>query len=70
MTIKVSLLTTHDAFTDLHQIADTRRSSVKVDREALLQLLIDHSVMTKALHCSNSFDVVMPVPERKRLLLR
>jgi hypothetical protein len=45
----VELLTPLDDYHDLHVIADGRRSTVKVDRQKLQNLLIDHSIMINAL---------------------
>ena len=68
MSSKVSLLTTTESFDELHATAQTGRGSAKVSREQLLHLLIDHSVMVKALQGSSSFTVTEPRKrERPRL---
>lgn len=68
MTVKVDLLTSHDTFTDLHDLADGKAKAVRVSREQLLHLLIDHSVLTAALHRSTGFTVTEPVKrDRPRL---
>jgi hypothetical protein len=45
----IELLTSLDAFDELHQIADGKKAVVKVDREYLHSLLLDHSAMINAL---------------------
>lgn len=64
----VQLLTTHEAFERLHSLADGR-GSVKVDRETLTKLLIDHTAMYNALR-GTSVKVVAPIKHRERAVLR
>ena len=45
----LDLLTSVDDFHDLHLIADARKATVKVDRQKLLNLLIDHTCLLQAL---------------------
>lgn len=61
----VELLTNTTAFDALHASADSRRALVRVDRQALLNLLIDHSVMVKAL----GPRAAEKAPARRRLRL-
>ena len=67
MTTKVSLLTTPNDFHALHVAADKRGISVKIEREMLLRLLTDHSVMSAALSQSTSHRLEEPVAMRQRL---
>jgi hypothetical protein len=53
----VDILTTQDAFESLHRTADGRKAKVVVDRELLSKLLIDHSVMLRALEASSQHTV-------------
>lgn len=65
----VELLTSTEVFHDLHVAVDNRRQSVRVDRQAVLNLLIDHSVMLNALKgagvAANS-----PAPQRHRAVIK
>ncbi len=70
MATTVHLTTPHDEFETLHRLADGRASTVRVDREALLHLLVDHSIMVRALRGSSTFKVTEPAPPRRRARLR
>ena len=50
--MKVDLHTTDDGFETLHEIAGSRKATVRVDRQALLHLLMDHTSMVNALQLS------------------
>lgn len=67
MTQKVTLLTSKAAFEKLHTLVDSRGRNVRVDRQELLRLLIDHSIMYDALRGSTSFKVEEPTTKRKRI---
>lgn len=43
----INLTTTQQQYEQLHQVADSKRNDVKVDRQHLLNLLIDHSVLVR-----------------------
>ena len=45
----LELMTSLDLFHDLHLLADGKAGNVKVDKQALKGLLIDHSTMIGAL---------------------
>lgn len=67
MTANVRLLTPERALEQLCQLCDaTRRSTVKVDREALNLVLIDYNVMLNALRSSYSYTVHLPEAKRER----
>lgn len=61
----VNILTTQEQFDGMHQLADGRATTVKVDKQALLRLLMDHSTLVKALQMRN-VTVVEP-RERPRI---
>ena len=62
---ELDLLTSVDVFHDLHVVADVRKNIVKVNRQALLNLLIDHTCMLNALQRA-AVKVTGPAPLRKR----
>jgi hypothetical protein len=66
MTQQVNLLTSNDAFHQLHELADGKKSTVRVGRQQLLHLLIDYSVMLAALSGNNGFKVIEPAALRAR----
>jgi hypothetical protein len=70
MTTQITLLTSHDVFTKLHELADGRRAIVKINREELTHLLIDHTLMYGALRTSNGFTVTEAMQRRERPKLR
>lgn len=59
---KVQLVTAHDEFHELHKQVDSNVKTVRVDAQALRNLLIDHSRMCEALRGV----VVLPVAKRAR----
>lgn len=65
---EVTLLTSQTVYERLHQLADGRAASVKVDRDALSQLLIDHAVLVRALR-NKGGRVIEPAgaPLRRRV---
>lgn len=65
----LELLTSVDAFDALHEAADSRKGVVRVDRQALLGLLIDHSCMLNAL-ARAAVKVTSPEPKRDREKLK
>jgi hypothetical protein len=67
--MKVELLTTNQAFDDLHALAQgARKRPIKADRQILLNLLIDHSRMLAALR-GKGVVVIEPKPHRERVKL-
>ena len=53
MSDKILLNTTQDNFDDLHQVVDKARKNakiVKVDRQLLINLLMDHSLLISSLN--------------------
>lgn len=64
MSEALELLTSVDDFHDLHLIADSRKATVKVDRQKLLNLLIDHTCLLNALPADR--QPVAPAPQRRR----
>jgi hypothetical protein len=66
VTVKVSLETTQANLEHLHERADSRGAAVKVDREALSRLLIDHARLCRALAESSSFKLEEPAKVRVR----
>lgn len=66
MTQEVRLLTSNDAFDQLHATADCKKTTVRVGREQLSRLLVDYSVMLAALNSSTQFRVIEPVAFRQR----
>ena len=53
MSDKILLNTTQDNFDDLHQVVDKARKnakSVKVNRQLLINLLMDHSLLISSLN--------------------
>jgi hypothetical protein len=70
MTARVDLKLDQSAFDRLHEVSDTRRSMVKVERDYLATLLMDYSVMLAALRSSGSFKVTEPESPRERRRLK
>jgi hypothetical protein len=66
MATKIQLITTTAEFDRLHELADSRKDVVKVDRESLAKLLLDHSRILNALASSTMFTVQEPVQIRQR----
>jgi hypothetical protein len=60
----LDLLTSINDFDELHLIADSRRATVKVDRQRLLNLLIDHTCLLNALPADRQPRA--PAPQRRR----
>lgn len=69
MPTQLELLTSVDAFHDLHIIADGRKALVKVDRQALLNLLIDHTCMLNELQRHGVRPTCPPPPRRRERLI-
>lgn len=63
----LDLLTSVDDFHDLHIIADVRKATVKVDRQKLLNLLIDHTCLLQALPSNK--QPRGPAPKRRREII-
>lgn len=69
MTITVDLLTSNETLEEISHLVDSRKSTVRVDRQTLAQMLIDYDVMRNALR-SAQFKVVTPQKRpRARLAL-
>lgn len=66
MVTKVSLSTTQAELEHLHNKTNNRALGVKVLREALEHLLLDHARLCRALADSNSFQLVEPTKVRVR----
>lgn len=66
MTIKVELHSSLEDVNTLGNIADGRKSTVKVDREMLNRLVLDYSIMSRALSLSTTYRLIEPKPRRKR----
>ena len=64
--MKLTLLTSNSVFEDLHQLSNTQKQTVKIDRDALSRLLIDHSNMVTALG-HNRVTIAAPKRDRVRL---
>lgn len=66
MVTKVQLTLSTTEFERLHELADGRKSTIKVDRDSLAKLLLDHGRALSALSESSSFKVEEPVEIRRR----
>lgn len=66
MVTRVQLTTTMAEYDRLHELADGRKAIVKVDRESLAKLLLDHNRLLKAVSSNGMFNVVEPVQLRMR----
>lgn len=66
MTQEVRLLTSNDAFHQLHELADGKKTTVRVGKQQLLHLLTDYSVMLAAVQGSTQFRVSEPEALRVR----
>jgi len=62
---EVTLLTAQSSFESLHRLADGRKAVVSVDRDLLLHLLIDHTVLVQAVK-NSGLKIVEPKPLRQR----
>jgi hypothetical protein len=61
MTDRISLSTTADNFDDLYQVVDRARKNakiVKVNRELLINLLMDHSLLINSLNDLGVRDII------------
>jgi hypothetical protein len=56
--MKTRLLTTAEVQTELHHLADNNRQSVRVPRQALINLLIDHGVMCARIGEHNIIEAI------------
>lgn len=65
MAQSLELLTSVDTFHDLHIIADSRKAAVRVDRQALHGLLLDHTCLLNELQ-RHGVRATCPPPPRKR----
>lgn len=65
----LELLTSVDTFHDLHIIADSRKAVIKVDRQALHSLLLDHTCMLNELQ-RHGVKASCPPPPRRRERLK
>lgn len=65
---EVTLLTNQDTYERLHRLANSRAATVKMDRDALSQLLIDHAVLVRTLR-NKGGRVIEPAsaPLRRRV---
>ena len=61
----LELLTSLETFDALHIIADGRREFVKVNRQDLQNLLIDHTCLLQAV--GSSYQVTSPPPKLRRV---
>jgi hypothetical protein len=64
--MEVRLLTTQDEYDTLHHLADTRAATIRVGKEALSHLLIDHGVALAALQ-DKGVKISSPLRQRVRL---
>lgn len=60
---KHTLLTSDPELENLHQVCDTRKQSVRVDRDTLSRLLIDHVSMYRLLHAAGKIS--LPAPAKR-----
>ena len=63
----VNLYTSNSMIEGLYALADGKKATVKVNRDYLLKLLMDHSQMVKHLTTDTSYKVIEPGPKRVRL---
>ena len=69
MTKQVNLLTPLPTFEKLHRLADGRKATVSLERDTLIQLLVDHSVLVTA--CKGAgIKIIEPKPKRVRPRLK
>jgi hypothetical protein len=61
----ITLLTLHSDFEALHDLADGRRHTVKIDRDVLYRLLIDHSALINMVR-THGQKVIEPPEAPKR----
>lgn len=69
MTTEVRLCTSHNEFTELHRLAETRKATVTIDKVSLEKLLTDHSIMAKTIKGNSSFKLIEPAARRERVKL-
>lgn len=62
----VNLLTSVADLDALHAVADSKAATVRVNRQALLNLLIDHGALYKAAHAASGVRLTEPAQGRKR----
>ena len=63
----VELITAEETLEEISHLVDTRKSTVKIDRETLSRLLIDYDVMRGALR-SSLFKVNTPAKRARARL--
>jgi hypothetical protein len=66
MTQRIELSLDQAAFEQLHKLADSKKSEVRVSREELSKLLRDYSVLLAAAHQSTGIKVIEPTIPRQR----
>ncbi len=69
MTSRIDLKLDDYTFHRLHELSDTRREMVKVNRADLANLLMDYSEMMKVLR-SSSVRIIEPESPRERRRLK
>ena len=70
MTTQINLTLPQAAYEQLYEVASGKKAQVRVNREDLLHLLLDHGIILGALTKSTSFKVNEPVAHRARPRLK
>lgn len=65
MAINIALQTSLNVLEELHKLADNTAKTVKINPEVLQRLLIDHSVMYKAIRENSSIQIKEPKNREK-----
>jgi len=65
MTVNIILTTSLKTFDELHKLAELSAKTVKINPEVLQRLLIDHSVMYRAIRENSSIQIKEPKNREK-----
>jgi len=65
MSINITLLTNLNVLDELHKLADKSGKTCKIETEILQRLLLDHSVMFRAIRESSSIQIKEPKNREK-----
>lgn len=66
----VTLLTSRDAMHSLHELVETKKQSVKVDRDVLADLLIDHVRLYQVARMVSEIKIEEPPEGRSRIRIQ
>jgi hypothetical protein len=67
---QIDLNLSQEAFEQLHDLNNSKKSTIRIQKVVLTQILLDYSLMLASLRSSTSFKVNEPVARRARPRLK